>query len=71
MQIKNIIVKIDDGYSVLEVEMVSGEKLSYTLELVNDHEAILDGIGRSMRETVRVVDGEFFHSGLRFKRVEK
>ena len=30
---------------------------------------LTDGIGLSMRETVRVIDGEFFYSGLRFKRV--
>jgi len=71
MQIKRVIAKIEDGYPLLTVEMRSGETLSYILDLVNDREAIMDGIGRSMRETIRVVDGEFRYSGLRFRRVEK
>ena len=71
MQVKRIVAKIEDGFFVLEVEMVSGENLSYILDLINDHEAILDGIGRNLRETVRVVDGEFIYSGLRFKRVDE
>jgi len=71
MQIKQITAKVEDGYPVIEVDIASEGKLSYILELVNDHEAVIEGIGRSMRETIRVVDGEFVYGGLRFRKVEK
>jgi len=71
LQIKQITAKLEDGYPVIEVEMESGEKLSYILELVNENEAIIEGIGRSARETIRVLDGEFVYSGLRFRKVEE
>ena len=71
LKIKQITAKVEDRYPVIELEMESGEKLSYILELVNENEAIIEGIGRSARETIRVVDGEFFYSGLRFRKVEE
>jgi len=67
MQIKKVVTKIEDGYFMFNVEMKSGDKVSFLLELVNDDEAIIEGVGRSMRETIRMVDEEFHYSGLRFR----
>ena len=36
MQVKRVVAKIEDGYPVLNVEMMSGKTLSYILDLVND-----------------------------------
>lgn len=68
MQVEKVIAKIEDSFLILEVSMKSGESLKYILEIVNDNEAIIDGIGRSMRETIRVKNDIFHYMGLQFKR---
>ena len=70
-QIEKIVAKIEDAFPLLEVNMKSGEILKYILEIVNDEEAIIEGIGRGMRETIRVEDGVFHYMGLGFKRMEE
>lgn len=68
-QIEKVVAKIEDAFPLLEVNMKSGETLKYILEIVNDDEAIIEGIGRGMRETIRVEDGVFYYMGLGFKRI--
>ncbi len=70
-QIEKITAKIEDGFPVLEIEMKSGEMMVEILRVVNDHEAIVEGLGRSKRETLYLKDGIFHYQGLRFRKVLK
>jgi len=38
---------------------------------INDTEAIIEGFGRSMQETIYMKDGIFHAQGLRFKKIEE
>ena len=67
MQVEKVIAKIEDDFPILEVTMKTGEILNYILEIVNENEAIIEGIGRSMRETIRVKNGILSYMGLEFK----
>lgn len=64
---------LKDGFLVASAQLESGEKLEYVLQPVNDQEAIIAGIGRSLGETVTVRstdEGELFeYAGLVFKRI--
>ena len=66
-QIERITAKVEDGFPVLEVELKSGEKMVDILRVVNDHEAIVEGLGRNKRETIYLKDGIFHYQGLQFK----
>lgn len=66
MQIKALELKIEEGYLVYKTTMPSGEKTSAILRVINDTEAIIEGLGRGMRESVRVENGILMYSGLRF-----
>jgi hypothetical protein len=55
---------------VLEIEMKSGEKMVEILRVVNDHEAIVQGLGRNKRETIYLKDGIFHYQGLQFRKVK-
>jgi CubicO group peptidase (beta-lactamase class C family) len=68
-KIKELILKMEDGYLVYETTMKSGVKSSYILRVINDFEAIIEGLGRGTRESVRVENGILMHSGLRFEPV--
>jgi len=37
---------------------------------INDTEAIIEGLGRSMQETIYMKDGIFHAQGLRFKKID-
>lgn len=74
-QIKDFELKIEDGYLV-EVMTFSGDVLTQMLHTVNAQEAIGGGLGRSLGETVRIINdnevGEILtYSGLRFKRIDQ
>ena len=69
-QIKQVKVKTEDRFTVLEIEMMTGEKMVEILDVVNEHEAIIEGLGRSKRETIYLKDGIFHYSGLKFKKEE-
>jgi len=69
-QTKNAELKIEDDFLVSSATDSSGETISYILRVVNDNEAIIEGLGRSMWETIRVIsdnlkDTVFIHSGVK------
>lgn len=68
-QIKKVTVKIEDGFLILETEMMSGEKMVDILSIVNDQEAIVEGLGRNKRETIHLKGGVLHSYGLQFKKV--
>ena len=68
-QIKEIIAKTEDGFPLLEIRINAEGKRVEILEIVNDHEAIIEGLGRSKRETIYLKNGILHYSGLRFKKV--
>ena len=73
-QIQGMELKIEDGY-LLEVITFSGDTFSKILRCVNAQEAIGEGFGRSLGETLRIMEdndgGEILtYSGLRFKRID-
>ena len=69
-QIEKVIAKIEDAFPVLEIEMKSGDKMVEILSVVNEHEAIIQGLGRNKRETIYLKDGIFHYQGLKFKRIK-
>ncbi len=68
-QIEKVTAKVEDAFPVLEIELKSGEKMVEILRVVNDHEAIVEGLGRNKRETIYVKDGIFHYQGLKFRKV--
>ncbi|MCB4750979.1 MAG: hypothetical protein LGB55_05960, partial [Sulfurovum sp.] len=49
----------------------SGKKSTHIITPINDIEAIVEGLGKNMQETVCVKNGVFHTQGLRFKKVIK
>ena len=75
LELKKFELKIEDGYLV-EAITFAEDTVTQILRTVNAREAITEGIGRGMGETVQIVaddaNGEILtFSGLRFKRCEK
>lgn len=68
-QIEKRILTVEDGFPILKTEMKSGEKMVEILRVVNDHEAIVEGLGRSKRETLYLKNGIFHYQGLKFRKV--
>jgi CubicO group peptidase (beta-lactamase class C family) len=71
-QIKDIELRIEDDYLVV-VDTYSGDDFAQILRTVNAQEAVKEGFGRGLGETIRIIkddkDGEILtFSGLRFKR---
>lgn len=71
-QTKNAELKIEDDFLVLSSNDESGQSISSILRVVNDNEAIVEGLGRGMGETIRVISDDltgtiFIHSGVRAK----
>jgi hypothetical protein len=74
-ELRKVELKIEDGYLV-EVMAYSEDTFTQILRTVNAQEAITEGFGRGLGETVRIVtddaDGVILtFSGLRFKRIEE
>jgi len=69
-QIKDVEFVIEEGYPLVKTKYASGEISTMILEPINDTEAIISGLGRSMRETIYFKDSIFYAQGLRFKKVE-
>jgi len=63
--------KIEDGYPEVKTKYKSGETVTTLLKPINDTEAIIEGFGRSMQETIYMKDGIFHAQGLRFKKIEE
>lgn len=73
-QIQGMELKIEDGY-LLELITFSGNTDTQILRSVNAREAFSEGLGRSLGETLRIMednDGSeiLTFSGLRFKRID-
>jgi len=66
-QIKELKLMIKNDFLILETTMLNGEKNPAILQVINDTEAIMEGLGRGTRETMRVENGVLVYSGLRFK----
>jgi CubicO group peptidase (beta-lactamase class C family) len=69
-QIKDVEFVIEEGYPLVKTKYASGEISTMILEPINDTEAIISGLGRSMRETIYFKDSIFHVQGLKFKKVE-
>ncbi len=73
IELDEVELKIEDEYLVA-VHKSSGEHITQIIRAVDTHAAIFEGLGRGMRETVRIIDdnqGELMtYSGLLFRRVE-
>lgn len=54
-QTKNAELKIEDDFLVFSVTAVSGQRVGHVLRVINDSEAVAEGFGRSLGETLRVV----------------
>lgn len=76
LQVKNLVLKIEDEYLVATSTYLSGDKISNILFTQNGTEAIIEGLWRGMKETVRIEKTEngsivLTHMGLKFKRLVK
>ena len=69
-KIKSVEFSIEDGYALVKTQYNSGQKMTTILKPINDTEAIVEGIGRSMQETLYMKDDVFHLQGLRFKRIK-
>ncbi|MCF6244476.1 MAG: beta-lactamase family protein [Sulfurovum sp.] len=70
-KIKETEFKIEDGFALIKQTYNSGEKSTTIIKPINDTEAIIEGLGRSMQETIYVKDGVVYAQGLRFEKIEK
>ncbi|MCB4782622.1 MAG: serine hydrolase, partial [Sulfurovum sp.] len=69
-KIKDVEFKIENGYALIKPTRENGNKSTFIVRPVNDTEAIIEGLGRNMQETVYLKDGIFHARGLRFKKIE-
>jgi len=71
--IKSFDLKIEEGHLVGNTTLKQGDPFSFVFSIVNDEELIIEGLGRSFQETVRVINSgtdneQFSFHGIRFKR---
>lgn len=74
-KIKNLELKIEDDFLVAVITVASGEKMIEILQIANDNEVIIEGLGVGKRETIRAKvskDGYvlLFYRGLEFRLVK-
>jgi len=74
-EIKRFLLKIEDDYLVEEITGSDNDTFTKILRPVNATEAIVEGIGRNLGETVRIVNDDkgneiLTFSGMRFKPVD-
>ncbi|MCB4763107.1 MAG: beta-lactamase family protein [Sulfurovum sp.] len=69
-KIKDVEFKIENGYALIKPTRENGNKSTFIVRPVNDTEAIIEGLGRSMQETIYMKDGVFHARGLQFKKIE-
>jgi CubicO group peptidase (beta-lactamase class C family) len=75
-EIKKFEIKIEGDYLVATIAEAKGNTTTQILSTVNENEAIAEGLGRGMGETIRIVEdgaeGEILtFSGLQFKRINE
>jgi CubicO group peptidase (beta-lactamase class C family) len=61
---------IKKDYALIKTKYKSGENATTILKPINDNEAIIEGLGRGMKETIYFKDGIFHAQGLRFEKIE-
>ena len=69
-QIKDVEFAIEEGYPLVKTKYASGEISTIILKPINDTEAIIEGLGRSMKETIYFKDGIFYAQGLKFEKID-
>jgi len=70
LKIEDVEFTIEEGYPLIKTKFKSGQTLTMILKPINDTEAIIEGLGRSMQETIYMKDGLFHHAGLRFEKIK-
>ncbi len=68
-QIKDVEFVIEKGYPLVKMKSQSGETGTAILKPISDTEALIEGLGRSMQETVYLKDGIIHARGFRFERI--
>lgn len=66
-------LKLEDGFLLATVTTQKGEPFTYVLTIVNDEELLIEGMGRSFRETIKIInngsdDEQLSYQGYRFKK---
>jgi len=69
-KIKDTEFVIEKGYPLVKVKFQSGGIATYILKPLNDTEALIEGLGRGMQETIYIKNGMIHAQGLRFERIE-
>jgi len=69
-KIEDMELTIEEGYPLIKAKVKSGQTLTMILKPINDTEAIIEGLGRSMKETIYMKDGVFHYMGLRFEKIK-
>ena len=69
-KIKDTEFVIEKGYPLVKVKFQSGGVATYLLRPLNDTEALIEGLGRGMRETIYIKNGMIHSQGLKFERIE-
>ena len=68
-QIKDVEFVIENGYPLVKIKSQSGEIGTAILKPISDTEALIEGLGRSMQETVYMKDGIIHAQGFRFEKI--
>ncbi|HHS92006.1 MAG TPA: class A beta-lactamase-related serine hydrolase [Campylobacterales bacterium] len=69
-KIKEIEMKLEDGYLTALVTMVSGDKIVEILRVINENEVVIEGLGRGKGETIEVQsDGTLLYQGLHLQKI--
>ena len=69
-QIKDVEFVIEKGYPLVKMKSQSGETGTAILKPISDTEALIEGLGRNMQETVYLKDGIIHAQGFRFEKIE-
>ncbi len=68
-QIEDVEFVIEKGYPLVKMKFKSGKIGTTILKPISDKEALIEGLGRSMQETVYLKDDIMYAQGLRFERI--
>ncbi len=75
-KIQELNLEIEDGFLVAKIQSHYGDEIVEILDIINDNEVIIDGIGISKRETIRIKELEdgstlLLYQGLIFRSKQK
>ena len=70
-QIEDVEIVIERGYLLEKMKVQSGKFLTKILKPINDTEAIIEGLGRGIQETVYWENGIMHAQGFRFEKISK